>query len=163
MINVVAAIIRNKEGKILIAQRNLKKSQGGLWEFPGGKIEENETREEAIVREIKEELEMDIKVISYFDEKLYEYGDMEVKRYYGSQTFNISIKDQNNQIHSLSGNLSSDRINLSEKDSNKLHTLLLENTELKFSLISEGSTYKFTLKDNTDYSLMYEELEKSRK
>lgn len=75
MINVVAAIIRNKEGKILIAQRNLKKSQGGLWEFPGGKVEPNETKEEAIVREIKEELEMDIKVNSYFDEKLYEYPD----------------------------------------------------------------------------------------
>ena len=38
MINVVAAIIINKEGKILITQRNFKKSQGGLWEFPGGKI-----------------------------------------------------------------------------------------------------------------------------
>lgn len=47
MINVVAAIITNSEGKILIAQRNLKKSQGGLWEFPGGKIEPNETPEEA--------------------------------------------------------------------------------------------------------------------
>ena len=54
MIDVVAAIITNKEGKILIAQRSLKKSQGGLWEFPGGKIEKNESKEDAIVREIKE-------------------------------------------------------------------------------------------------------------
>lgn len=75
MIDVVAAIIRNKENKILIAQRNLKKSQGGLWEFPGGKIELNETKEEAIVREIKEELNMDIKCDEYFDEKIYEYPD----------------------------------------------------------------------------------------
>lgn len=75
MINVVAAIIRNKDDKILIAQRNLKKSQGGLWEFPGGKIESNETKEEAIIREIKEELDMNIEVYSYFDEKLYEYPD----------------------------------------------------------------------------------------
>ena len=44
MIDVVAAIITNKEGKILIAQRSLKKSQGGLWEFPGGKIEKNESK-----------------------------------------------------------------------------------------------------------------------
>ena len=62
MINVVAAVIQNDDGKILIAQRNLKKSQGGLWEFPGGKIEPNESREEAIVREIKEELTRDIDV-----------------------------------------------------------------------------------------------------
>lgn len=73
MINVVGAIIRNKEGKILIAQRNLNKNQGGLWEFPGGKIEEGETKEKAIEREIKEELDMDIKCESLFDEHAYEY------------------------------------------------------------------------------------------
>ena len=38
MINVVAAVIIDENGKILITQRNLKKSQGGLWEFPGGMI-----------------------------------------------------------------------------------------------------------------------------
>lgn len=79
MIDVVAAIIRNDEGRILIAQRNLKKSQGGLWEFPGGKIEPNETKEEAIVREIKEELNMDIIYDSYFDEKVYEYTDKTIR------------------------------------------------------------------------------------
>ena len=67
MIDVVAAIITNSEGKILIAQRNLKKSQGGLWEFPGGKIEPNETPEEAIVREIKEKLNKEIKCNNYFE------------------------------------------------------------------------------------------------
>lgn len=79
MINVVAAIITNSEGKILIAQRNLKKSQGGLWEFPGGKIELDETPEEAIAREIKEELNMDIKCDNYFDEKIYKYPDKTIK------------------------------------------------------------------------------------
>lgn len=78
MINVVAGIIRNDENKILIAQRNLKKSQGGLWEFPGGKIEPNETMEVAIVREIKEELDMDIVFESYFDEKKYIYPEKEI-------------------------------------------------------------------------------------
>ena len=62
MINVVAAVIKDENEKILITQRNLKKSQGGLWEFPGGKIEPNETRENVIVREIKEELDIDIEV-----------------------------------------------------------------------------------------------------
>ena len=75
MIDVVAAIIKNKEGKILIAQRNKKKSQGGLWEFPGGKIEKEETKENAIVREIKEELNMDIICDGYFDKVKYEYPD----------------------------------------------------------------------------------------
>ena len=79
MIDVVAAIIKNSDNKILIAQRNLKKSQGGLWEFPGGKIEPNETKEAAIIREIKEELNMDITCDSYFDEKVYEYPDKTIK------------------------------------------------------------------------------------
>lgn len=78
MINVVAAVIKNEEGKILIAKRNLKKSQGGLWEFPGGKIEPNESREAAIIREIKEELTIDINVESYIGEKIFNYPDKDV-------------------------------------------------------------------------------------
>ena len=75
MIDVVAAVIKDKEGKILITKRNLKKAQGGLWEFPGGKIESNETREEAIIREIKEELDVDVKVDRYLAEKVFEYPE----------------------------------------------------------------------------------------
>lgn len=78
MINVVAAIIKNGEGKILITQRNFKKSQGGLWEFPGGKIEKGETREEAIIREIKEELTIEINVESYLGEKVFEYPEKSI-------------------------------------------------------------------------------------
>ena len=75
MINVVAAVICNEDNKILIAQRNLKKSQGGLWEFPGGKIEPGETREHAIVREIKEEMNIEIEVEKYLAEKVFEYPE----------------------------------------------------------------------------------------
>ena len=78
MINVVAAVIKNEKGKILIAQRNLKKSQGGLWEFPGGKIEVGESREAAIIREIKEELAIDIYVMNYIGEKMFNYSDKNV-------------------------------------------------------------------------------------
>lgn len=79
MIEVVAAIIRNEEGKVLIAQRNKSKSLGGLWEFPGGKIEKGESQEQAIIREIKEELDMDIKPLQVFDEQTFEYPDQTIK------------------------------------------------------------------------------------
>ena len=59
-IHVVAAIIR-KDDKILATQRGYGEYKDG-WEFPGGKINEGETPEEAIVREIKEELDADIEV-----------------------------------------------------------------------------------------------------
>ena len=78
IINVVAAVIKNEEGKILITQRNLKKAQGGLWEFPGGKIEPNETKEHAIIREIKEELDIDIQVESYLSEKVFNYPEKDI-------------------------------------------------------------------------------------
>lgn len=52
---VAAAVIR-REGKILIAQRPLDKHQGGLWEFPGGKVEDGEPVRQALVRELEEEL-----------------------------------------------------------------------------------------------------------
>ena len=63
-VEVVAAVIQ-KDIKIFCAQRNLSKSMGGKWEFPGGKIEIGETREEALVREIREELDSDIVVDKY--------------------------------------------------------------------------------------------------
>ena len=56
MIEVVAGVIY-KDDKFLIAQRNFKKAQGGLWEFPGGKVEQGETPQEALKREIKEEFD----------------------------------------------------------------------------------------------------------
>lgn len=56
MLNVVAAVIHNPQGQILIAQRPLHKHQGGLWEFAGGKIDEGESATQALVRELQEEL-----------------------------------------------------------------------------------------------------------
>ena len=57
--NVVAAIIK-KNNQYLIVQRNRKKHLGLKWEFPGGKVYDNETFEEALSREIKEELNITI-------------------------------------------------------------------------------------------------------
>ena len=78
MIEVVAGIIY-KNNKFLIAQRNFKKAQGGLWEFPGGKVEKNESYENALIREIKEELNADIEVNGYIGEIIYNYPEKDIK------------------------------------------------------------------------------------
>ncbi len=64
---VVAAIIQDGEGNYLCARRGDWKVAGGKWEFPGGKPEQNELLEDAIVREIKEELGVEISVVRQFD------------------------------------------------------------------------------------------------
>ena len=61
-VDVTAAVIRRKDGKILIAQRPADHMLGGLWEFPGGKLESGETLEEALRREIEEETSLIIEV-----------------------------------------------------------------------------------------------------
>ena len=78
MIEVVAGVIY-KNNKFLIAQRNLKKAQGGLWEFPGGKVENNESKESALIREIKEEFDADIKVDKYIGETIHHYPEKDIK------------------------------------------------------------------------------------
>ena len=78
MIEVVAGIIY-KGDKFLIAQRNLQKAQGGLWEFPGGKVEKNETHEDALKREIREEFNADIQVDKYIGENIHHYPEKDIK------------------------------------------------------------------------------------
>lgn len=78
MIEVVAGIIY-KGDKFLIAQRNLKKAQGGLWEFPGGKLESGETYEEALKREIKEEFNAEIEVEEYVTENVHHYPEKDIR------------------------------------------------------------------------------------
>lgn len=71
-IHVVGAVITN-EGKILCAQRPETTTLPLLWEFPGGKIEKNETPKEALKREIIEEMSCDIEVNDQVDHTIYEY------------------------------------------------------------------------------------------
>lgn len=78
MIEVVAGVIC-KNNKFLIAQRNLKKAQGGLWEFPGGKVEKGESYENALAREIKEEFNANIEVNEYIGENIHHYPEKDIK------------------------------------------------------------------------------------
>lgn len=72
-INVVGAILV-ENGKILCAQRGEGKSLAYLWEFPGGKIETGETPQEALIRELQEELLIEVEVQSEkFEETSYQY------------------------------------------------------------------------------------------
>lgn len=85
-IQVVAAIIK-KDNKIFATQRGYGDFAGG-WEFPGGKIEPDETREQALVREIKEELDTEIEVGELFDTVEYDYPNFHLTMY----VFICSIK-----------------------------------------------------------------------
>lgn len=78
-LEVVAGIIEN-DGKILCTQRGLDKYGyvSYMWEFPGGKIEPNETQEEALIREIDEELCMDIDIVCHFFDTVYSYPDLSI-------------------------------------------------------------------------------------
>lgn len=69
----VSAAIIIIDGKVLLARRAKGESLAGYWEFPGGKREEDETIEQCLVREIKEELEVDIEVLGHFGVSDHEY------------------------------------------------------------------------------------------
>ena len=71
VIDVVAAIIK-KEDKIFITRRSDGEFKD-MWEFPGGKIEAGESKEDALIREIKEELDLDINNLDYLTTVDYDY------------------------------------------------------------------------------------------
>jgi len=72
MIRVTAAILIN-DNKILIAQRRDTDKLAGKWEFPGGKIEDNETPEQCLIREMQEEFGIDVAINGFFGENTYDY------------------------------------------------------------------------------------------
>ena len=86
--NVVAAVIK-KDNLYLVTQRNRNKHMGLKWEFPGGKIEVNETLKEALKREIYEELNININVYEKLAEESYKDSEINIVLHY----FLCSIKD----------------------------------------------------------------------
>lgn len=77
MIEVVAALIWDKD-KFMICQRPVHKARGLLWEFVGGKVEQGETKEQALVRECQEELSVTLSVGDVFMDVVHEYPDITV-------------------------------------------------------------------------------------
>jgi 8-oxo-dGTP diphosphatase len=79
MINVTCAIIRNEENEVLVVQRGENSDHPFKWEFPGGKLMEKETEEECIIREIREELSMDIVIRGRMADAEYDYGIKQIR------------------------------------------------------------------------------------
>lgn len=76
--DVVAALIWDKD-KFMICQRPAHKARALLWEFVGGKVEPGETKEQALVRECREELAVTLSVGEVFMEVIHEYPDLTVR------------------------------------------------------------------------------------
>jgi 8-oxo-dGTP diphosphatase len=78
MTDVSCAIIFHKD-RILVTQRSATMPLPLKWEFPGGKVEAEETAEQSLVREIKEELDLDVKVVSALSPTIHKYGTKTIR------------------------------------------------------------------------------------
>jgi 8-oxo-dGTP diphosphatase len=78
-ITKVTAAILIKNGQILIAQRKANDRLAKKWEFPGGKIKDNETPEQCLQRELKEEFEIDVSVGEYLGSNIYHYDHISIE------------------------------------------------------------------------------------
>ena len=90
---VVAALIWDKD-KFMICQRPAHKARGLLWEFVGGKVEPGETKEQALIRECREELAVTISVGTIFMDVTHEYPDLTVHL----TLFNATISEGTPQL-----------------------------------------------------------------
>ena len=93
MVEVVAALIWDND-KFMICQRPAHKARGLLWEFVGGKVEIGETKEQALIRECKEELNVLLSVGDMFMDVIHEYLDLTVHL----TLFNATIAEGEPQI-----------------------------------------------------------------
>ena len=94
-IKVLCGLIFNTKDELLITRR-LGGEFSGKWEFPGGKLEENESEQDCLIREIKEELDIDIIVNSFFMRNEHTYPEFSVELISYLSTFiggNIKLVD----------------------------------------------------------------------
>ncbi|MBR6313761.1 MAG: (deoxy)nucleoside triphosphate pyrophosphohydrolase [Clostridia bacterium] len=93
MTKVVAALIW-QSGRFLICRRPAHKTRGLLWEFVGGKVENGETKQQALIRECKEELAVTVRVDDLYMKVVHPYPDMTVEL----SLFNAAITDGTPQL-----------------------------------------------------------------
>jgi 8-oxo-dGTP diphosphatase len=79
MIDVTCAVIRNEDDEVLIVQRGENTDHPFKWEFPGGKVSKGESEDDCIIREIKEELSMDIVICGKLPEVKHDYGHKKIR------------------------------------------------------------------------------------
>lgn len=79
MIDVTCAVIRNEEDDVLVVQRGGNTDHPFRWEFPGGKLMKDETEEECVIREVKEELSMDIVICKRLSDVVHDYGIKKIR------------------------------------------------------------------------------------
>jgi len=75
VVHVAVAVIINQDDEFLITKRSADQHQGDKWEFPGGKVENNETSQEALCREIREELGIEIQSATHITDIIHDYVD----------------------------------------------------------------------------------------
>lgn len=74
-LHVAAGILFDSSGRVLVAKRDPRAHQGGLWEFPGGKIEDGESPRDALVRELREEIGIEATEMAPFMRVPYQYTE----------------------------------------------------------------------------------------
>lgn len=79
MLDVSCAIIIDESGRVLVAQRSESMPMPLKWEFPGGKVEPGETAEACLVREIREELDIRIRVVDRLEANVHAYGTRTIR------------------------------------------------------------------------------------
>jgi len=79
MIEVVCAVIENERGEVLAARRPAHKALGGKWEFPGGKLHHGETPWQALQREIREELQVEIAIVAALTPVTHAYPGFQIR------------------------------------------------------------------------------------
>lgn len=77
-VHVAAGILRDRDGRVLLAERLNDREFAGCWEFPGGKVDPGEAREAALIRELAEELGIEIVRFEYFLSLEHDYADRQV-------------------------------------------------------------------------------------